>query len=162
MNKQFLKLFTGLAALIMVLCLADASFAQQRRARGKNYTKAQVENIIGRVEERVDNFVGRVDDALDGNKRLDGTRREDNINDRAKDLERATDELRREFDRRDQWIENKDEVRQCLNIAGDINAVMKRRKFNRQTEANWERVRFELNTLAKVYNLPNVGSGAYR
>lgn len=161
MNKKFLKLFTGLAALIMVLVLADAGFAQ-RRARGRNYTKAQVENIIGRVEERVDNFVGRIDNALDNNKRLDGTQREDNINDRARDLEKATDELRREFDRNDAWIENKDEVRQCLNIAGDINAVMKRRKFNRETEANWERVRYELNTLAKVYNLPNVGSNTYR
>lgn len=161
MNRNFLKLFTGLAALLMILALADQSYAQKRRARGKNYTKARVENIIARVEERIDNFVSRLDDALD-NSRLDGSRREDNINDRAGDLERATDELRREFDRRDAWIENKDEVRQCLNIANDINAVMKRRRFNRQTEENWERVRYELNTLAKVYNLPNVGSGAYR
>lgn len=160
MNKNFLKLLTGLSALVMVLILADQSHAQ-RRARGKNYTKAQVENIIERVEERIDNFVSRLDDALDDS-RLDGSRREDNINDRAGDLERATDELRREFDRRDRWIENKDEVRQCLNIANDINQVMKRRRFNRQTEQNWERVRYELNTLAKVYNLPNVGSSAYR
>lgn len=160
MNKNFLKLFTGLAALLMVLALADASYAQ-RRARGRNYTKAQVENIIGRVEERVDNFVERIDKSLD-NSRLDGTRREDNINARAKDLERATDELRREFNRRDGWIENKDEVRRCLNIANDINGVMRRRRFNQETENNWERVRYELNTLAKVYNLPNVGSGAYR
>lgn len=161
MNRNFLKIVTGVAAVLMILALADASYAQ-RRARGRNYTKAQVENIIGRVEERVDNFVNRLDNALDNNNRLDGTRREDQINNRAKDLERATDELRREFDRRDRWIENQDEVRQCLNIANDINQVMKRRRFNRQTEQNWERVRFELNTLAKVYNLPNVGSGAYR
>lgn len=160
MNKKFLKLSTALAALFVVLVMADASYAQ-RRARGRNYTKAQVENIIGRVEERVDNFVNRIDRSLD-NSRLDGSRREDQINDRAKDLERATDELRREFDRRDRWIENKDEVRRCLNIANDINAVMKRRKFNRETEQNWERVRYELNTLAKVYDLPNVGSSAYR
>lgn len=161
MNKNFLKLFTGLAALFIVLVLADASHAQRRRARGNNYTKAQVEQIIGRVEERVDNFVGRLDKSLD-NSRLDGTRQEDNINKRAKDLEGATDELRREFDRRDRWVENKDEVQRCLNIATDINRVMKRRKFNKQTESNWEGVRFELNTLAKVYNLPTVGSGAYK
>jgi len=161
MNKNFLKLFTGLAALIVVLALADASYAQRRRARGNNYTKAQVEQIIGRVEERVDNFVGRLDKSLD-NSRLDGTRQEDNINSRAKDLEGATDELRREFDRRDRWVENKDEVRKCLNIATDINRVMNSRKFNKQTEGNWERVRYELNTLAKVYNLPTVGAGAYK
>ncbi len=162
MNREVLKMVTGLAVVLMILTMADASYAQQqRRARGKNYTKAQVENIIGRVEERVDNFVGRIDNALD-HSRLDGSRREDQINNRAKDLEKATDELRREFDRRDRWIENKDEVRQCLNIASDINAVMKRRKFNRQTEENWERVRYELNTLAKIFDLPNVGSGAFR
>lgn len=160
MNKNFLKLFTGLAALLMVLALAETSFAQ-RRARGKNYTKAQVEIIIGRVEERVDGFVGLINKSLD-NSRLDGTRREDNINDRAKDLEKATDELRREFDRRDRWIENRDEVRRCLNIAGDINRVMNQRRFNAPTENNWKRVRSELNVLAKVYNLPSVGSGAYR
>lgn len=160
MKLNLLKLFAAFGALLIVLGLADTASAQ-RRARGRNYTKAQVENIIGRVEERVDNFVGRIDNALD-NSRLDGSRREDNINDRAKSLERATDELRREFDRNDRWIENQDEVRRCLNIANDINRVMNRRKFNRQTEENWNRVRFELNTLAKVFNLPNVGSNSYR
>ena len=160
MNKKLTKLFTGFVMLLIVLALANASYAQ-RRARGKNVSKEQVENIIERVEERVDNFAGRIDESLD-NSRLDGTRQEDTINNRAKDLEKATDELRREFDHGDRWVENKDEVRKCLNIANDINAVMKRRKFNRETENNWERVRYELNTLAKVFNLPTVGSRAYQ
>lgn len=158
MKSNLLKLFTVFGALLIVLSLTDTAFAQRR---GGNYTKAQFENIIARVEERVDNFVGRIDKSLD-NSRLDGSRREDNINARAGDLERATDELRREFDRRDRWIENRDEVRRCLNIANDLNRVMTGRRFNRQTEENWNRVRYELNTLAKAFNLPNVGSDAYR
>lgn len=160
MNKNFLKLFTGLAALLVVLGLADTSFAQ-RRGRGGNYTKTQVDRIIKNVEQRTDRFVSQFDNSLDRS-RLNGTKREDKLNERARDLETATDELRREFDRRDLWIENKDEVRRCLNIAADINAVMRSRKFNRAAETNWANVRAELNVLAQVYRLPVIGSGAYR
>ena len=81
---------------------------------------------------------------------------------RARDLETATDELAREFDRRDAWIENKEETRRCLNIASDIDRNTRNYRFGPATEANWDRVRFELNTLADVYNLPRVGANAYR
>lgn len=160
MNKYILKITTGLAALFVVLALADASFAQ-RRGRGREYTKAQVDRIIKNVEERTDRFVKQFDRSLDRS-RLDGTNREDNLNQRAKDLEAATDELRSEFDRRDRWIENKAEVERCLNIAADINVVMNRRRMGGGAENNWANVRRELNALAQVYNLPQIGSGAYR
>ena len=158
MNKNLLKIFTGLAALLIVLGLADASYAQRR---GREYTKGQVDRIIKNVETRVDGFVKQFDSSLDRT-RLDGTRREDNLNQKAKDLESATDELRRDFDRSDRWIENKDEVQRCLDIAADINVVVQRRRLGRGTENNWANVRRELNALAQVYNLPGIGSGAYR
>ncbi len=161
MTKAFLKLFTSLAILLVVLVLADVGNAQRRReSRNKRMTKAQVEQVINRVEERVDNFDDYFDRSLD-NSRLDGTEREDWLNKRARDLESATDELRREFDRRDAWAENKAEVRNCLNIASDIDKTMRSRKFAKATEAIWSRVRYELNTLADIYNLPKVGSKAY-
>ena len=95
------------------------------------------------------------DKSLD-NSPLNGSDREDYLNKRAKDLEHATDELSQEFDKRDLWIENKDQVRKCLNIANDINVAMKNRKLGAKTESNWAAVRYELNTLAKIYNLPTV------
>jgi len=108
----------------MTLSLADVSNAQKRReSRGRGLTKKQVKVIIDRVEDRVDNFVKHYDKSLDRSN-LDGTKREDNLNRRAKDLEGATDELSREFDRRDAWAENKDEVRKCLNIASDIDRTV--------------------------------------
>lgn len=117
-------LFVGLAAVLMILAMADVSNAQRRReSRGRGRTKAQVKVIIDRVENRVDNFVKKYDKSLDRSN-LDGTKREDNLNRRAKDLEVATDELSREFDRRDAWAENKDEVRKCLNIASDIDRTV--------------------------------------
>jgi len=161
MKKAVLKLVAGLGVLLVVLVLADIGNAQRRReSRNKRMTKAQVEQVINRVEERVDNFDDYFDKSLD-NSRLDGTDREDWLNKRASDLESATDELRREFDRRDAWAENKNEVRNCLNIASDIDKTMRNRKFSKNTEAIWGRVRYELNTLADIYNLPKVGSKAY-
>lgn len=163
MKKHFVNLFLGFVAVVMVLTFADVSSAQRNRreSRGKMRSKAEVKAVINRVEDRVDNFVKNYDKSLDRS-RLDGSSREDWLMRRAKDLESATDELAREFDRRDAWIENKDEVRKCLNIASDIDRNMRNYRFGAATESNWSRVRYELNTLADVYNLPKVGAGAYR
>lgn len=161
MRNNLIKVFAGLAAVLMILTFADVSNAQRRReSRGRKMTKAQVKAVIDRVENRVDNFVRHYDKSLD-NSRLNGSRREDYLNGRAKQLENATDELAREFQRRDAWIENKDEVRRCLNIASDIDKNIRNRRFTRDTENIWAKVRYELNTLADVYNLPKVGSRAY-
>lgn len=162
MKRNFLNAFLFLMAVMVVLSVADVSNAQRRReSRGKKMSKAQVQNVVQRVEDRVDNFVRRYDDSLD-NSRLDGSNREDWLMNRARDLERATDELSREFQRRDAWAENKEEVRRCLNIATDINRNMNNRRYKGATEQNWANVRYELNTLADIYNLPKVGSSYYR
>ena len=162
MKKTTLKFLTGISFLLVFFVLTNAANAQNtRKARGVRYTKANVEQVIKRVEERTDKFVKRFDEALDDS-RLNGTKREDNLAHRSRQLENATDELRREFDRRDSWIENKNEVRSCLNIATDINKTMKARNYGRETETMWTKLVYELNTLAKVYNLPTIGSRSYR
>lgn len=160
--KRSFKLIAGLAAFLILFAAADTANAQRRReVRGRALNKAQVKAIINRVEDRVDNFVKNFDRSLD-HSRLDGTPREDWLNKRAKDLESATDELAREFDRRDAWIENREEVRRCLNIASDIDRNMRNYRYGAVTEGNWARVRFELNSLADVYNMPKVGAPAYQ
>jgi hypothetical protein len=148
------------AAFVLLVAVDSASGQNKREVRGRNLNKAQVSAIINRVETRVDNFVKNYDKSLDRS-RLNGSSREDWLNKRAKDLEKATNELRREFDRRDVWAENKEEVRRCLNIASDIDRNMRSYNFGATTESNWARVRYELNSLADVYDLPRVGANAY-
>jgi hypothetical protein len=161
MKNTILKLSIALAAVFTLLAAADTASAQRRReSRGRGMTKAQVKAVITRVEDRVDNFVRNYDRSLDRS-RLDGSSRENWLMNRARDLERATDELSREFDRRDAWAENREEVRRCLNIASDIDRNMRNYRFGSVTEGNWNRVRFELNTLADIYNMPKVGARAY-
>lgn len=159
MRRNFIRFMVGASAVLMLVAVADVS-AQRREVRGRNLSKSQVNAIVNRVENRVDNFVRNYDKALDKS-RLNGSSREDWLNNRAKDLERSTDELRREFDRRDAWRENNEEVRRCLNIASDIDRNMKNYRFGATAENNWARVRYELNSLADVYNLPRVGANTY-
>ena len=165
MKKSIVSLFMLIAAVFAVTVSSSTeTSAQQRRrqprANVQQARRANLDRIITRVEQRVDRFTSQFNDSLD-NSRLNGTRREDNLNKRARDLESATDELRREFDRNDSKRENRAEVQRCLDIASDINVAMRNRKLSRATENNWANVRAELNALASAYNLPAIG-GAYR
>ncbi len=157
MKIYSLKILAAIAVIVGSVCaLSSDASAQNRR---NNLPRVQIDRLIRNVEERVDRFVVQFDYALD-NSRINNTRREDNLNQRARDLEVATDELRREFDRNDSRRENSQEVRKCLNIASDINVAMRNRRLNQATERNWTAVRNELNALARAYNLPQIG-GAY-
>jgi histidinol dehydrogenase len=149
MKNLVTKMLVGFFAVTTMFVFGNTANAQGR------YSKATVDRIIKNVEERTDRFVEQFDKSLD-NSRLDGSRREDELNKKARQLETAVDELRREFDRNDSWAENKNEVRKCLNLAKEINTAMKNRKLGSATEKNWAAVRAELNTLARAYRLPRI------
>ena len=160
MRNNISKLFVSLAALLMIVALADTNYAQ-RRVRRSGYTKEQVEQLLERIEERSDAFSNQLNKSLDRS-RLDGTRAEDNIAERVSELENATDELRREFDHNDTRGENRPEAEKVLITATTIDRLMRSRNFGGQTESTWAALRTELNILAKLYGLQAVGSKSYR
>ncbi|MDQ1612887.1 MAG: hypothetical protein QOG00_2818 [Pyrinomonadaceae bacterium] len=153
MGKNISKVIMAAVAFLMVASASIPAEAQYgRRARSTGYSKAQVEQIIRRLENQSDRFVRSFDRSLD-NSRVDGTRREDNLNQRARDFENALDLLRQEFDRTDRYQETRSQVSSVLNIAEDINRAVRNRRLRGNTERLWARVRTEMNTLASVYNL---------
>jgi len=160
MRNSLLKLFVGLAALLMIVALADTNYAQ-RRAWRMTYSQQQVEQLLKRIEERSDRFSNQLNKSLDRS-RLDGSGTEDAITARVRELENATDELRREYDHNDTRNENRPEARNILNTATEVNRIMLRRNFSRQAENSWLTLRTELNTLARIYGLPAVGARSYR
>jgi hypothetical protein len=119
-----------------------------------DYTKADVERIIKRVEERSDEFRKVVDRTLDRSV-LNGTNREDNINQQVKELENAIDTLRHDFDRANTWGETRSQVQQVMNEADEVNAIVRRGRWRRggAVKSEWALVRSDLNKLAGVYNL---------
>ena len=159
MRKAINNSIFALLTIFSVLVLANMAQAQPDWARRGRYTRGDVDQLIKRVEDRTDRFVKQFDRALD-NSRLNGSQREDNLNQRARDLEAATDELRREFNGNRNWWETRSNAQKCLSVAADINAAMRNRRFNRATENNWKNLRQELNALARAYDLPAMG--AYR
>ena len=145
--------------MLLVLVLGLSVFAtfsgaaQDRRGpRGRVYTKPEVNELIKTAEDRSDRFIKLFDKALDKSA-LDGTQREDRVNERAKDLEKSMDELRKEFDKRESYVETKPQMRAVLTVARDINEVMLRRNLRADVEGEWVALRRELNVLASVYYL---------
>lgn len=141
----------GLGVFTLVFSLVAPSFAQGRY-RGRRYSKSDVERIIKRVEDRSDSFRKHVDDSLD-NGRLDGTRAEDRINEQIKDLEKAIDELRNEFDRRDDWLDVREDVVKVINQADEVNAIFRNRSLRSKVEAEWLALKSDINRLAGIYNV---------
>lgn len=153
MCKNISKVIMASIALFMVASMSIPAAAQwDRRERGRGYTKIQVERIIRRLENQSDRFVRSFDRSLD-NSRVDGTRREDHLNQRARDLENSLDVLRQEFDRTDRYQDTRAQVSSVLNVAEDINRAMRNRRLRSNTERLWAQVRSELNALASIYNL---------
>lgn len=161
MKNNLLKICAVFTAMFIVLLLADTGNAQRRRARGRVISQQQMEQLLERIEERSDAFSNQLNKSLDRS-RLDGGSTEDAITERVRELENATDELRREFDHNDTRGENRPEARNILNIATEVNRIMVRRNFSRQAENTWIRLRTELNALAGIYGLPVVGARTYR
>jgi len=145
-------ILTGFAACVLAALSVPAQAQYGRGYRSRVYTKADVDRIIRRVENQSDHFVNSFDRSLD-NSRLDGTAREDNLNQRARDLENDLDALRSEFDRAARYQDTRSQVERALTTAEGINGVVRRRRLGGNTERLWARVRTELNALAYVYNL---------
>ena len=149
---SFRVIITGIALCMLAAFSLPAQAQRVNRYRARSYSKADVDRIIRRVENQSDRFVNSFDRALD-NSRMDGTRREDNLNQRARDLESSLNSLRQEFDRRDRYQDTRSQVSQVLTIASGINGVVKRQRLKNNTERLWTQLRTELNALASVYNL---------
>ena len=153
MSKNISRSIIAAVALFMLATVSTTAQAQMRRGYPRGYySKAQVERIIRRVENQSDRFVRSFDNALDRS-RADGTWREDNLNERARELENGLDSLRREFDRTDRYQDTRAQVSSVLGTAEQINTAVRRRRLRNNTERLWAQLRSELNALAAVYNL---------
>jgi hypothetical protein len=113
-------------------------------------TDRQVETLLDRIESRSNMFRSGVDRAIDRS-RLDGTNREDKINEFVKDFENLTDVLRSKFNARSSVDLD---VSNVLVRGARIDDFMNR-NLRRETavQRSWRDLRSDLNLLASYYNL---------
>src|SRR5882724_2057915 len=109
----------------------------------------QVEELVHRIEAQSDAFRKRLDSALDKS-RLDGTRREDDINAFVKDFYKETKTLRDHFDHHKSTAAD---VQSVLDRAARIDEFMRRARLKKNAEKEWSSLKANLDELARVYNV---------
>jgi len=140
--------------------------------------KAQVANLIVKVENGVDEFRNylekRGDNAKDAgnaaqasgrrsrqgateNQKAKATAKKDKLDDALGDLNKSTNRLRRKFDATDKWMETKAEVQRVVDDGRAINAEVARGSYGTEVARLWAALRTGINDLARAYNVPPLG-----
>lgn len=118
------------------------------------YDRNRVRDSARRVESLSNRFVSDLDRSLDRS-RVNGTNREDRINDQARDFSIAADRFRnRVGDARD-LNRSINEARNLLQIAARVDRIMSRLRFDSRTESTWVQIRQELRVIADAYGFRN-------
>jgi hypothetical protein len=109
----------------------------------------EVEQTIHRIEKQSDRFRSALDAALDKS-RLDGTRREDDINAFVKDFYAETKTLHEHFDHHKSTGAD---VQSVLDRGLRIDDFMRRARLKRNVEKEWSDLKLNLDELARVYGV---------
>jgi archaellum component FlaC len=108
-----------------------------------------VEQIIHRIEKQSDQFRASLDSDLDES-RIDGTKREDDINAFVKTFYEETKRFHDLFDSRKSTATD---VQSVLDRAARIDQFMRRYPLTDKAQNDWSTLRGNLDDLARVYNV---------
>jgi hypothetical protein len=131
----------------LVLLLAGVSLSAQAQRPYRN--DRAVRQILNRIDNGTNRFRNSLDAALDRS-RIDGTRREENINSFVQDFDNAVEQLRNRFNSRS---ETAADVQNVLEIATRIDFFMRRNRLNTNAQTDWTNLRADVNQLATAYNI---------
>jgi hypothetical protein len=131
-------------------CVAlAATLAPVRAQVPERVNDDQVKDILKRLDQASADFRKSLDSSLDRST-LDGTKREDAINDFVKSYAKATDRLREKFDDDNQAAGL---ARDVLVSAQDIDRFVTTHDLSAGARDDWSRVRAALDDLARAYSV---------
>jgi hypothetical protein len=145
-----------LVAVALVFALTGLSLTVQAQ-RTTAVNRREVRQLITRIENRSDVFKQSLAGVLD-NSRIDGTNREENINQWVSDFENATDRLRDNFTSR---RETRSDVEEVLSHASRISNFMRSARYAGSVQSDWNLLRVDLSELARLYNISWNGTQNY-
>ena len=165
--------FLTVVALSLVLSPVVAKVAS-----GQVMPKAQVANLIVKVENGVDEFEKylerRGENAKDAgaaaqasgrrsrqeaseNQKARASAKRDKLDEALDELNRSTNRLRRKFDATDKWLETKAEVQRVVDDGRAINTEVARGSYGTEVARLWAALRTGINDLARAYSIPPLG-----
>jgi len=159
-NRHTLK-FSIFAAAILALALPAAASAQYGRYpqddrypdnRGfGRYDDSRRKDSVQRLDRLAKDFEHDMDRALD-HSRVNGSNREDQINDQVKQFRNAVGDLKSRVGNGRDLNRSANEARRVLNEANDIDRFA-RRGFDGRTSSEWSQIQQELRYISNVYGL---------
>ncbi|HKG48531.1 MAG TPA: hypothetical protein VKB02_17480 [Pyrinomonadaceae bacterium] len=162
-NRHTLK-FSLLAAAILALLLPAAASAQWGRYpqdrypdnRGGRYDDRGLRDSVHRLDRLAKDFERDMDRALDRS-RVNGSNREDRINDEVHQFRNAVGDLKSRVGNGRDLNRSSNEARRVLQEADQIDRVA-RRGFDGRTSSQWSQIQQELRYISGVYGF---GYGGY-
>lgn len=164
-NRHTLK-FSIFAAGVLALCLPiiaaaqwggypdnrypDNSYPSRSRDNGRNDDR-YLRDSVQQLDRLSKDFENDMDRALD-HSRVDGTRREDEINNVVKDFRRAVGNLKSRVGNGRDLNRSVNEAERVLQLADQVDRYGARRLDSR-TSSEWSQIQSELRTISDVYGL---------
>jgi hypothetical protein len=114
------------------------------------YQRERVRNSARRLSDLSRQFERDLDRALDRSP-IDGTNREDRINDRAREFRFAADDLRNRLGDARNLYRSTSAARELLQLGARIDRVMSRVRMNSRALSDWAQIRQELRVISDAY-----------
>ena len=172
MLTDIIRKHSVLAAIVLAGLTLGTASAQMM-------AKAQVANLISKVENGVDQFRDylkrRGDSARNtattpqaqtrrakrgqasDSQKATANARKDELDDALGDLNRSTNRLRRKFDATDTWMETKSQVQRVVDDGRSINQAITRGNYGSEAARLWAALRTGINDLARAYGVAPLG-----
>jgi hypothetical protein len=144
MNKIWKSLL-----IIVLAAISTGSYNVLAQRTPSRANDRQITSLLTLIERDSDTFRQSMTAALDSSS-WNGTRTEDEIQSYVDDFENATDQLKRNYESR---ASVEIDVEQVLNRASNINNFLKQYRFSSLVTTDWNRLRSDLTTLARYYNI---------
>jgi hypothetical protein len=154
----------------VVLFLAVAGLFVQS-ASAQPLAKAQVANLIVKVENGVDDFrkyleqrgenvsnaganaSAKRERTASESQKAKGNAKKDQLEDALDELNQSTNRLRRKFDATDTWMETKAQVERVVDDGRKLNQVVARGSYGAEAARLWAALRSRINDLARAYGV---------
>lgn len=114
------------------------------------YNNRALQSTIRNLKNDSRQFARQLDDALDRS-RINGTDREDRLNELAKDFAKAADRLDSRFDNGRDLNRSENEARRVLELGSQVERALSRTRLN-YDGGYWDRINQELRQVANAYN----------
>lgn len=124
---------------------------------GRNDNRG-LRDVARRLDDRSGDFQRHLDSALDRS-RIDDTRREDNINNMAREFRHAASNFRDRVDDGRNLGRASNEAHRLLQIGSRLDGIVQRVGDSR-TRSDWAQIRQDLRVVGNIYGI-NYGGGGY-